>query len=116
MNKEDKILKLLEKMSNDIQGVKDEFQEFKSDIKEIDTKIEALESKLDEDYQISSVLLERTDIQSKTIEKIEIDIAKTQGRVIDIQKSIVDINNKANLALDNAAVNRLDLHDIKKTI
>lgn len=109
MNKEDKILKLLENMSKDMDFMKKDMDFIKEDIVE-------LKSKVDETYQISTSLLERTDMQSSTIENIKHTLIKTQGKVVDIQKQLVDINNKTDLALDNAARNRIDIGNIKKTI
>ncbi len=126
MTSEDKILKMLEGMSIEIKGVSKEVSEIKTQLSENNKKLEQNTKKLSENsekidtiklrvdanYDILKALEDRTDTHFAEIENIKTTLAKTEGEIVRNKKDIKSNNNRVNLALNNAAQNRVDFAEL----
>jgi len=126
MTNEDKILKMLEGMSTEIKGVSKEVSDIKIQLNEnskrLDEnskrldgnskKIDSIKLRVDANYDILKALEDRTDTHFAEIENIKTTLAKTEGEIVRNKKDIKSNNNRVNLALNNAAQNRVDFTEL----
>ncbi len=126
MTNEDKILKMLEGMSTEIKGVSKEVSDIKIQLNEnskrLDEnskrldgnskKIDSIKLRVDANYDILRALEDRTETHFAEIENIKNTLAKTEGEITRNKKDIKSNNNRVNLALNNAAQNRVDFTEL----
>lgn len=132
MTNEDKILEMLEGMSTEIKGVSKEVSDIRTQLNENSNKLEKNSKRLNENskklnensekidtiirvdanYDILKALEDRTDTHFAEIENIKTTLAKTEGDIVRNKKNIKSNNNRVNLALNNAAQNRVDFAEL----